>query len=329
MPTRDSITLVHSESVSQHPAVKAWQQLQPNQPEPKWIAVLKPEQKRSAVYRLGGIGPTGSTVIAKRGRAERLTTEIVIYSEVLPHLSLPTLRFYGSVEDSDPVFRWLFLEDAGDERFRSSDREHRELAARWLAALHSSARWNTTAKACLPKRGLNYYREIISQASEVIRRSLANASLGGDDLATLYRLMAHCEVVVSGWSDVEELWREMPATVVHGDFSAKNVRTRRGPNGLELLPIDWDAAGWGIAALDFWQTDLPGYWAAIRPESPDLTLDALRRQADVGRICWAIEPITGEAAPLAGEWTGNVMRKMRAYETEITCALQSLGWRRG
>lgn len=312
----------------EHPAVKAWAKLGPVRIEPRRVMILKPEKKRSAVYRLENVGPAGSPVIAKRGRAANMAIELAIYREVFPHLALRTLRCYGFVQDQDPGFGWLFLEDAGEERYSSGSEEHRALAAQWLGTLHTSAAAHAAAKACLPDHGLNYYRKVVWLACETIQPSLANPALSANDLVVLHAILSHCEVLASHWSEVEETCNVVPQTLVHGDFSAKNVRTRRGQSGLELFPLDWDNAGWGIAGADVSQTDVVAYWSVVRHHWPGLSLDDMRRFANVGRMFWGLEPVTGEAESLASDWVQNVMRKMVAYEAEFADALEATGWKR-
>ncbi len=311
-----------------HPAVKAWGKLGPAWTEPAKVLILKPEKKRSAVYRLEKVGPDSSTVIAKRGQMTNLVVELTLYRNVLPCLPLPTLRWYGFVEDEDPAFGWLFLEDAGEERYSSSSKEHRTLAARWLGTLHTFTAAHEAVKAWLPDRGLNYYRRILRQVHETIRPSLGNPALSADDVLVLNSILSHCASLESHWSQVEGICNVMPQTLVHGDFSAKNVRIRQGQHGLELLPLDWDAAGWGVAAADVSQVDVVLYWSIIRQHWPNLSLDAVKRFANVGRMFWALEPVTGEAESLASDWVRNVMRKMVAYEAQIADALETTGWQR-
>ncbi len=310
----------------EHPAVKAWGKLQPTQARPPRVVMLKPDKKRSAVYRLENAGPTGSSVIVKRTRLTNIAIELHIYREVLPRLPIRTLRCYGFAEDRDPAFGWLFLEYAGDERYSSGNDEHRALAAEWLAVLHTSAAKHGMARACLRDRGLEYHRDIVRLVRDTIRRSLGNPALSASDLTVLKAIMSHCRVLELHWCQVKEICNAMTCTLVHGDFSAKNVRTRRGPNGLEIFPLDWDAAGWGIAAADLSQTDVAVYWSIARHHRPGVTLENLKRLAAVGRMFWSLEPVTGEAEPLASNWVENVMRKMRSYETEIADALQAMGW---
>src|SRR5258705_396814 len=68
---------------AEHPAIKAWKQLEPASLEPDCIATLEEEEK-SGVYRLGGLGRHGSSVIAKRCRRETGLIERTIYEHVLP-----------------------------------------------------------------------------------------------------------------------------------------------------------------------------------------------------------------------------------------------------
>src|SRR5260370_31672920 len=142
----------------EHPAVKAWGKLTPTHARPPRVVMLKPDKKRSAVYRLENAGPTGSSVIAKRTRLTNIAIELHVYREVLPRLPIRTLRCYGFVEDQDPAFGWLFLEDAGDERYSSGNDEHRALAAEWLAVLHTSDAKHGMDIDCLVCRELGYHR---------------------------------------------------------------------------------------------------------------------------------------------------------------------------
>jgi aminoglycoside phosphotransferase (APT) family kinase protein len=244
----------------------------------------------------------------------------------LPHVPTATLRCYGSIEDQQPSFGWLFLEDAGEERFSSSSAEHRALAARWLAVLHTSIPCQPVLEARLPGRPVEYYRGIVGLARDAIGRGRPNPALTRADAATLEAILRSCDRVESRWSTVEEICRALPCTLVHGDFGAKNVRVRADREGLCLLPLDWDSAGWGVAASDLSQADVTVYWSVARARWPALRPDALARLATVGRMFLALESITGEGDALGGDWVDDVMRKMRAYEAELAGALKAAGW---
>src|SRR6185503_20219642 len=100
-----------------HPAVLAWSRLQPERVEPAGLVQLK-GKLNTAVFRLDGVGPDGSNVIAKRCRTSTARVERIIYEHLLARLPLPTLRIYGFVPDGE--YCWLFLEDAGSGRYEPS-----------------------------------------------------------------------------------------------------------------------------------------------------------------------------------------------------------------
>ena len=309
-----------------HPAVRAWTQLHGLPRMPPRIEVLKAENKKSAVYRLDYVGPSGSSVIAKQCKLPRLTLERAIYEQVLPDLPLPTLQFYGSFAEPDAACGWLFLEDAGDERFSSESVEHRALAGQWLGTLHTSVAGEWVKTLRLPRRGLDFHRESVVLARDTIRESLANPAMSADDLSVLKRILFHCDDVASHWLEIEKLCNIVPEVLVHGDFAAKNVRVRRRAGALEILPLDWDGAGWGVPADDLSQVEAGVYWSIVRRHWPGLTSDAVNRLANIGKIFWNLIPITGEAETLGSEWVGNVMRKLRAYEAGIAEATAAEGW---
>ena len=72
-------TEVLPERLVEHRAVRAWSQLQPDRVEPTRIEILKLKKIKSAVYRLHGIGPDGTAVIAKRCQVATAEVERMIY----------------------------------------------------------------------------------------------------------------------------------------------------------------------------------------------------------------------------------------------------------
>ena len=140
------------------PVIKAWRELRPELVQPEKIEILtgRKETARRRACRLAGVGPEGSAVIAKRLRRAKALIEHTVYEEVLQYLPIPTLRCYGLVEEKDGEFCWLFLEDAGEERYSAFTEEHRRLAARWLGLLHTSAA-RVALGARLPDRGQGHY----------------------------------------------------------------------------------------------------------------------------------------------------------------------------
>src|SRR2546426_1050377 len=117
-----------------HPAVHAWRQLYPHS-EPHRIAPLRVRQRKNKVYRLEGAGGAGTAVIAKRSRKADALIERTVYEEIFPRITVPSLRYYGSLEDADAEYCWLFLEDATGAKYSKLLAAERAQVARWLALL--------------------------------------------------------------------------------------------------------------------------------------------------------------------------------------------------
>ena len=129
--SKPSRTETLPDNLLDHRAVRAWAALKPVRVEPEGIEILKLRDK-SAVYRLGGVGPDGSAVIAKRCRRPACLVERIIYERLFARQLVPALRWYGFLDEPDNVHSWLFLEDAGTGTYLPPCAEHRALAGRWL-----------------------------------------------------------------------------------------------------------------------------------------------------------------------------------------------------
>lgn len=334
MPKRTTTEIIRT-NLPEHPAVKAWRELRPTRIVPDSVEILH-ERKKSAVYRLEGVGPGGTPVIAKRCQTPTALIERTIYEEVLPHLPIPALHYYGFIEEDDK-FCWLFLEDVGREQFSPLIEEHRALAARWLGLMHTSAA-HVAAAACLPDGGPGRYMEHLRSARHTILRNLTNPGLSADDVAVLETIVSHCDVLESRWSQVEQCCEAMPPTLVHGDFTGKNLRVRTGQAGIALLPFDWECAGWGIPVTDLAQSarrsrggfsanpDVVTYWSVVRDHCPSLDLQVMQGLANCGKTFRCLAAINWAAQSLAYEWVESVMCDMRIYQIELLDAIQAAGW---
>ena len=323
----------------EHPAVKAWAKLQPERVEPSAIERLQ-KKKKGVVYRLKGVGPGGSDIVAKWSSPERLLKERIIYEEVLPALPVSTVRYYGFIEEPDDRCCWLFLESADGEEYSPLVNDHRTLAAQWLSLLHTSAAHIATA-ARLPDRGPGHYLEQLRQGGETIQRNLTNPALTAETRAMLETVVRQLEVVASRWGQVEELCECAPRTLMHGDFAPKNMRVRTGRAGLSLLPFDWGSVGRGVAAADLAQSgmepngywnywanpDLAAYCSVARESWPRLDIQDVKQLAIIGKIFRSLICINLEAPSFAMEWVENAARDMRLYQAAMADAIQAAGWK--
>lgn len=311
--------VIRETNLLEHPAVKAWGQLQPEHVTPQQISVLK-QKSKSAVYRLAGLGPGGAAVIAKRSLQETAWIERTIYEEILPGLPLPRLQYYGSIDEQGTVYGWLFLEDAGGERYSPLVKEHRDIAARWLALMHTLAAKHPIA-ARLPDRGPGDYLRRLRSARETILQQLGRLALSPSDRAVLEMIVSRCDTLESDWDRVEQCCRSIPSTLVHGDFRAKNARIRSGPDGPVLLLLDWETAGWGVPAIDLAELDTGTYASVVLGSWPQVDAQTLAPIVGIGRIFQWLAAIDWESTRLEPKWMEKPMSRIRPCLDELSAAM--------
>ncbi len=281
-------------------AARAWRKLTNSQAVPLSIEIIQERVSRAEeiyrttskpyVYRLTGVGPDGSNVIAKRCDRAAASTECSIYQNVLPYLPVSALRYCGLVADDDSQFCWLFLEDAGEEPYLPDVKAHRVLAGRWLGVMNVAAR-QLRAASCLPDRGPGFYSQLLLASRETIREIAEKSTFCDRDSTLLRALISHCDAVERKWERIEQFCNRMPQTLVHGDFAVQNARIRSGPAGINLMLMDWEGAGWGSPAPDLAQfvggslsPDLGAYHSVVNATWPGIRLADLERLAEIGRM---------------------------------------------
>lgn len=351
-------------NLSDHRAVKAWRQLQPACPAPQQIEILKLKTK-SAVYRLLGVGPSGSAVVAKRCRAATASVERAIYDEFLPGLPLPVLRCYGFVPEPASEFGWLFVQDAGRHAYSPASDEHRGLAGRWLGTIHR-AQLSPDFQARLPDRGPAHYQQRLRSARAAILEHVDNPVLFAEEAALLRTVVSQCDVIEARWGELEKFFAGWSRGLVHGDFVIKNLKLRNGGAEPALLVYDWEMAGWGVPATDLAQSlgtcaspDLESYGAVLNQEpslkpkvqspkasssdagrspadfrfqTPDFglaTVRDLRRLADYGNLLRLVDKVFWDTVSIGGDTREFLLRPvltLKHYEPELADALRTLNW---
>jgi hypothetical protein len=308
----------------QHPAAQAWNELQIERVEPTEIQILK-RMNKSAIYRLRGAGPNGSNVIAKRCLAETALTERLVYEQLLEGLHLPALQFYGFLEDENPQFRWLFLEDAGTNPYRPGSQAHCELLAEWLAILHTLGQQLPNANL-LPARGPAHYLQHLQVGCAKIRRHIANPALTHNDHALLEAILSQCDLLESNWKQIERFCEPMPWTFVHGDLKEKNMRVRNAGHDLALLCFDWETAGWGPPGPDLVKCpDLWHYGSVARRRWRKLQFDAIERMFNVGLLFRTLAEIHWESSHLEFRWLERPRLTLGSCHERMAAALHILG----
>jgi hypothetical protein len=314
-----------------HPAVCAWSQLGPERIELEQIETLRRGNK-SSIYRLRGVGANGSNVIAKRCLGEGALTERTIYQEMLVYLPLPALHCYGVVEDNDPDFRWLFVEDAGTQAYNPGMPEHRAVLAAWLAALHS-VRVEESVSKRLPDRGPDHYLKVLRSARSGLREHLTNPFLEASDVSVLQAVIAQCDFLEAHWRPVEELCQTTPRALVHGDLVSKNVRVRPTANGLAFFAFDWENSGWGIPAADLAcfpdrtvNPDLTVYSKRMNNKNPSAVHD-LAACGKIFRLLDSIQWASLCLVPNAHDaWLSKPISCLQVYKIRLAEAFEERYW---
>lgn len=328
----------------QYAAVRAWNKLFSKTSAPNSVEVLQEVKKgnsHSCIYRLNGVGPGGTSVIAKRSAARCARVEHTIYDEILRLLPISSLSCYGCVDEPETEYGWLFLEDAGGDEFANSIEEHRRLAARWLGRMHVSAA-RVPASSRLPDRGPQHYLDHLRFARQIIQRNLDDSALTSHDLQVVEDVLSQGHLLESRWDRVEELCHRFPRTLVHGDFAQKNFRMRSTDGGIDLLAFDWEMAGYGIPAPDIAElsgrgvprrrvdrhlpdTELLDYWSVVRESWSDLGLTGLQELAELGAMFRLLAAISWESESIPRWWP---IIELHGYQTDLAIALEQLGFAR-
>src|SRR5881296_3809667 len=323
-------------NLKSHPAVRAWCGLYPHA-EPRSITPLRVRKRKSSVYRLEGVGQAGRPVIAKRCRTAVAQVERMVYEGILADLTVPSLRYYGFVEEPDDASSWLFIEEANGPDYSNLLPEHRARAGRWLGLLHAAAA-DAAAGERLPDGGPGRYLERLRKLRETFREHLDNPVLLPEDVAFLEGLLARLDDLAARWHLVEGVCRGVPATLVHGDFNGRNMRLRTVGNDATITVFDWEDAGWGVPAVDLAQQltvpsgqlsanpDVGSYWSAGRDGWPDLSSEACRRLAYCGTVFRTLSAMSWISDDLANDWAHACLPDMRLYAAELDGALERLDW---
>ena len=178
-----------TDELEEHPAVRAWHQVQSDHSRPECIEVLK-RKRKVAVYRLCGIGSDDTAVIATRCREATANLERLIYEELLPNFPVPALRCYGFLKEPDAGFCWLFLEDATGELYSPQLVQHRVLAGRFLGEMHLQ-NVPASVRTSLPARGPDHYLQLMRSARTVLSRCDSGRFIPGS--AQTLRTLGNCE----------------------------------------------------------------------------------------------------------------------------------------
>jgi thiamine kinase-like enzyme len=327
------------ENLHEHPAVKAWLELDSTQQRPSAVTALydakragrkTKQKKKSAVYKLESASNTGAAVVAKGCRIATGRTERFIYERILPQLPVSSPTYHGSVEIDESL--WLFLDYAGGVEWRIDDEAHLELAIQWLANMHSSSA-QLDLLSQLPDRGPRYYRSQLEKARQRIERGRSNPRLQSSDIETLDRFIGQTELFDSRWPEIQGFCESRPVSLVHNDFISKNLHVRDTKNGPVLLPFDWEMSGRGVPAVDLsWMfvkapdRAIAKYHEQMRHFDPNICLCDIAYMAALGTAFRISDAVEWASQDLLTEYPHKKISHFEKYTNRLASASTVLGW---
>lgn len=310
-----------TESIEEHPAVKAWQEHGEWCILPRAVEILKeakknPHTKKCAVYRLYGAGPDGTDVVAKRGRSENIEREVFLYQDVLPSLSVESLRCFGAQRvDGQGRSKWIFLESADGPAFNKRRKRHRVLLTRWLGELHLW-RGEREMESRVPRRGVTEYRRsLLRSQAHLMKFSTSRSAEEYGCQGLLKSLASRLQMLMQYWDGIRQLTDTLPNTVIHRDVREKNLSFLR-PDIVCLF--DWEYVAIGNPVVDLSAGD------ALIDSSTYLSLVAgpwelsdrlpFERLVWTGRVLRAIDAVEWALESLGVGWMPGVVSLLTSYE---------------
>jgi hypothetical protein len=316
--------LTRTES-AKHPAIRSWSELSGRRPGPARVQLLKNEHDRK-VWRLIGLGPGGSNVIAKLNPKADLATEHRIYHEALNRLPLPAADHLGLLDDKEDSLCWAFLEDMRGIPYSPDEREHGRVTAEFLAVLHTSG-FEILRDVQLRDRGPSYYRHCLQAGRRRVRSALDHGHLTQAQRNVLTGILEQCDYTERRWLRLQQFCGSIPQTFVHGDLGEGNVCLRPGLPEPRIVLFDWVSAGWGFCGIDLTpdNLDLEAYSFIVRKVWPTLNVKTCRDMSAVGqlfRVLWAIQR-TSEYLESEGERLYWTIDTMSYYQADMDVALRA------
>jgi Ser/Thr protein kinase RdoA (MazF antagonist) len=172
--------------------------------------------------------------------------EIIVYRELLPHLSLGAPRCYGAVAEASRGRYWLLLEKApGSDLARSGNFAIWASTAQWLAAAHQTL--TAAFSQCTQRQRLmRYDYDCFSNWIDNAERSLRRPQRAGGGAVEPWEIAW----LVERSRAAARLASSLPPSLIHGDFYPSNVLISEAAPQLRICTLDWETAGIGPALLD-------------------------------------------------------------------------------
>lgn len=268
--------------IAEHPAVRAWARVSSNKRLPSLVLPVE-ESGKASIYRLVGIHGDKTSIIAKRSHFSTIEIERTMYEEILPRLPVSSLRYYGSVADSDSELSWLFIEDIGRLLQPKSLLNYQCEITQWLATFHTTSS-NIVPPVDFPRKDTTFFLQRLQLTRNQFLERLTHDDLKLRDRLVLENFVRQCDLLAANWAQIEDRCHDLPDCMVHGDVADENIGIDGTATDKRVLLIDWEKAGWGNPAVDLPQASFEVYEAISHKQWPHLSLSHLCMIEQCGRI---------------------------------------------
>jgi aminoglycoside phosphotransferase (APT) family kinase protein len=307
---------------AEHRSTLAWQRLGFERRDPIAVEIMR-EKRKSASYRLIGVGHGGGDVMAKCGLNELIGIERTVYEQVLERVAVDKLRYYGSVTEG-PDASWIFLERGAGVRWDESVPEDNAHAGRWIALLHVAAA-SVVSTVPLPDLGPRTQLQRVREIRSTIANSLENAAWSSPHRMVLDGVLAVIDRVEASWDRIEEICASAPVTLVHGDLRPKNTRVSEDKTDPYFRAFDWETAGIAAPAVDLARVDWRAYASVVGAAWPHVDLAAVQQLAVLGHVLRNLDAVRWDLFGLTGTaWQDVRMKRLRLYTAGIDAGLREL-----
>lgn len=242
------------------------------------------------VYAVQNLPEQIRTLVAIKSLASRSDKESLLYFSILPDLGVECPALYGFIEDDDPRYNWILIEEVYQNLYEPNRLEHIQLLLDWVSNLHytSAKRLDRELIDCtIPQRSLDFYMKRLVLSTSLLEKIKVMDLSRTKVASTVFELLT---CVGSNWHIIEAIFNSSPMSLQHGDLKLKNMGMSYNSQNVSTLKVfDWEHSCWSSIAIDLGtlsidEASISRYICRTNIAWPQLTIDALRAIIGVGKI---------------------------------------------
>jgi phosphotransferase family enzyme len=163
--------------------------------------------------------------------------EAQVYCHLLQHAPVSVPAFYGAHPDARSGSTWLILEYLDQSIRTNKEPSALPMAARWLGRFHavSEVRLRDASASFLNTYDESYYQGWV-------RRTLLFAR-------PLHPRFSWLSTLGENFEGILPVLLAPPVTIIHGEYTPKNILVREGT----IYPVDWESAAVAAGEIDLAQ----------------------------------------------------------------------------